>query len=337
MNKYLVVFLFAFLVLSCNNINKTPPVDLSGKDVSIIKVSPKIGIAFGGGGAKAVSHIGILKVIEEAGVPINYVAGSSMGAVIGGLYAAGYTAEEIDSLFMTEEWLSLFDRNELGITLEYSERTIFGLVKGDEFQEHLSQVLARKGCYKIEDTERLNKIKFCCTATKVINEESLEEVDLDSGNMARAIRASLTYPAPIVGYKPVIWNGQKLVDGGMLNNLPVDVVRKLGAKKVIAIDLESSDKGNGELPLSISQIRSYIGITIPMEDVLGIRWLVNWLSNHSESNEKRRRNYEDADIKLRPDLQGYGILSFNEKAFDEMIDAGEKEARSCFEDIVNLK
>ena len=159
MNKYFVTFLVPILFLSCNNINRTPPIDLSGKEVLLKKASPKIGIAFGGGGAKAVSHIGILKVIEEAGIPINYVAGSSMGAVIGGLYAAGYSAKDIDSLFLSEEWLSLFDRNELGFTFEYAERTIFGLIKGDEFQEHLSKVLAQKGCYKIEDTEKINNKK----------------------------------------------------------------------------------------------------------------------------------------------------------------------------------
>jgi NTE family protein len=336
-NKFIFFVAITFFLLSCVNKPKTPPVNLSLKEGVNVKTRYKIGIAFGGGGAKAASEIGVLKIIEKADIPIEFVSGSSMGAVIGGLYAAGYSAKEIEDLLMAEEWLTLFDRNELGITVEDNERTIFGLIKGDEFQNQLEKALARKGCYNIEDTERLNNIKFSCTATNVVNKERLEEVDLCSGNMAQAIRASLTYPAPIVGYNPVKWGDLCLVDGGMLNNLPVDVVKKLGASKVIAIDLEKERNNKKKKPIDLSQLKEIIGITIPIDDVLGIKWLLDWLWDHSESDQKRRNNYNDADIKLRPDMKGYSILSFNERAFREMINAGELEAQSWYDELVKLK
>lgn len=334
---FLTLFTIGLALLSCSQKGKNPPVDFS--DEKPLKDSPprQIGIAFGGGGAKAAAEIGVLKVLEETGISIGYIAGSSMGAVVGGLYAAGYSANEVDSLFATEDWLSLFDKNELGITIEDYNRTVFGLIKGDEFERRLADALSQKGCYNIEDTEKLNHIKFSCTTTKIIDKERLEEYDLYSGNMAKAIRASITYPAPVVGYKAVEWNGFHLVDGGMLNNLPVDVVKKLGAKKVIAIDLEKESNSVGKMPIDLPRLRKVTGFTAPIEDLMGIKWLVDWLWDHSYSIEKRKENYNNADIKLRPDLFGYSILSFNERAIREMILAGEKEARSSIDDIIRLK
>lgn len=285
-----------------------------------------VGIAFGGGGAKAAAEVGVLKVIEKIGIKVGYVSGSSMGAVIGGLYAAGYTANEIDSLLMTEEWLSLFDRNEI-LSLGANDRFL-GVIKGDSLEKMLGLALAEKGCILIEDTKKKNNIKFSCTTTQVINKEKIEEYDIVSGNMAKAIRASMAYPAPIVGFKQVEWEGKSLVDGGMVNNLPVDLVKKIGAKKVIAIDLESADKGDGELPLNVSQIRSLIGISTPIEELLGVKWLADWLSDHRESNEKRNRNFESADVKIRIDLEGYSILDFNLLDLHRMCEIGEDVAKT---------
>ena len=295
----------------------------------------KIGIVFGGGGAKAAAEIGVLKTIEKAGLRVDYVAGSSMGAVIGGLYAAGYSAREIEGLWMTEEWISLFDRNQIGVTVEDNERTIFGLIKGDIFEEKLRDVLAQKGCFLIEDTKKRTGIEFCCTATNIIEKKSLEEEDLSSGDMAKAIRASLTYPAPIVGYKPVQYNGKNLVDGGMLNNLPVDVAKIMGAEKVIAIDLETRRRNNRKTSLNLSQLLKMFRGKIPYESILGIHWLLDWLASHPDIN-KHNQNYEDADIKIHPDLLGYGILDFNERDFKEMIELGEDATRECWDDIMAL-
>ena len=283
---------------------------------------PVVGIAFGGGGAKAAAEIGVLKIIEKAGIKVGFVSGSSMGAVVGGLYAAGYSAKELDSLFLTEEWLSLFERSEIGVVSSQT-RTIFGLIKGDVFEEYLSKALLKKGCKNIEDTQFVTGIKFACTATNIVTKEDIAEVVLKEGdiNMAKAIRASMTYPAPIVGFSPVSLDGMLLVDGGMLNNLPVDVVKDMGAKKTIAIDLES-DRKNEHI--------------ISLGGLLKLGWLGNWLLDQN-GNSKHNRNLDLADIKILPRLSGYSILDFDEIELREMMTLGEDEAKTYhWEELVNL-
>ncbi len=320
--KFIIYILIVSTLLACGG-NKKHHRSRNKK-----KIERTVGIAFGGGGAKAAAEVGVLKVIEEAGINVGYVSGSSMGAVIGGLYAAGYTANEIDSLLMTEEWLSLFDRNEMLSSLGSYDRTFLGVIKGDYLEKMLGIALAEKGCTLIEDTKKKNNIKFSCTTTQVINKESIDEYDIVSGNMAKAIRASMSYPVPIAGFEQVEWEGRSLVDGGMVNNLPVDLVKKIGAKKVIAIDLESADKGGGELPLNVSQIRSLIGISTPIEEILGIKWLADWLSDHRKSNEKRVENFESADVKIRIDLEGFSIFDFNLLDMHKMSEIGEDVAKT---------
>lgn len=283
--------------------------DMGVKNIS----NSKIGIAFGGGGAKAAAEIGVLKVIEEAGIKPEYIAGSSMGAVVGGLYAAGYSAKELDSLLLSEEWLSLFEKSEIGV-VSSRFRTVFGLVKGDVFEERLSEALSKKGCKNIEDTKFQTGITFACTATNIVTKEDIAEKVLKEGNMnmAKAIRASMTYPAPVVGYNPVSFDGMLLVDGGMLNNLPVDVIKDMGAEQLIAIDLEKDRKSEH---------------IISTNGLLKLGWLGNWLVNQP-GNEKRNRNLDMANIKIQPPLSGYSILNFNEQDFKEMMELGEDEART---------
>lgn len=312
MRKLISIYI-SIIIIICNNCTGNTPTNPSTPR----STTSKVGIAFGGGGAKAASEIGVLKVIEEAGIRPGYISGSSMGAVVGGLYAAGYSAKELDSLLQTEEWLSLFDRHEIGC-LSSQFRTVFGLVKGDVFEERLSEALLKKGCRNIEDTKRITGITFACTATNIASTEDITELVLKDGsiNMAKAIRASMTYPAPVVGFKPVVINGMRLVDGGMLNNLPVDVVKDLGAEQVIAIDLEGDRKNEH----STSPAR-----------LLKLGWLGNWLVEHP-GNGKRNRNLELADITIQPQLSGYKIIDFSEQNFREMTELGEDEARTYYWD-----
>lgn len=328
MKHYIIIVLLAFLCQSCTDKGKIHSGDEADSDSLVSPTmrqqTTKVGIAFGGGGAKGAAEIGVLKTIEKSGLRIDYVAGSSMGAVIGGLYAAGYTAHELDSLMTTEEWLSLFDRNELGVTMAGNDRTVFGLIKGDVFEEYLRETLQKKGCKNIGDTKKVNQVTFACTATNIISKDDIVEVVLkgDDVDMAKAIRASMTYPAPLVGYKPVSIDGMLLVDGGMLNNLPVDVVKEMGAEKVIAIDLERGNKKERKLALG---------------ELMNLGWLVNWLLDHPDRN-KHNRNFEMADIKIRPDLLGYTILSFNEIDFHDMMLLGEDDAKTYhWEELMELK
>ena len=319
MKNCLFFVILALLIPACVNKGKSPE-PAETKDLQ----KTKVGVAFGGGGAKAAAEIGVLKAIEKSGLRIDYIAGSSMGAVVGGLYAAGYSAHELESLMTTEEWLSLFERNEIGVTAAGNDRTVFGLIKGDVFEDYLRKALKKKGCKTIGDTKKVNHIAFACTATNIVKKNDIAEVVLkqDDIDMARAIRASMTYPAPLVGYKPVSINGMRLVDGGMLNNLPVDVVKELGAEKVIAIDLERGQKNERNLSLG---------------NGLGLGWLVSWMIDHPDRN-KRNRNLAIADVKIRPDLLGYSILSFNEMKIRDMILLGEDEAKTYhWSELMELK
>lgn len=319
MKNTIVIVLLALLFQSCAH-NGNNQGDVGQKDSQ----TTKVGIAFGGGGAKAAAEIGVLKTIEKAGLRVDYVAGTSMGAVIGGLYAAGYSAHELDSLMTTEEWLSLFDENEIGITEAGNDRTVFGLVKGDVFEDYLRQALLKKGCKNIGDTKKVSHVTFACIASNIVTKNDLSEVVLkqDDVDMARAIRASMTFPAPLVGYKPISLNGMLLVDGGMLNNLPVDVVKDMGAEKVIAIDLERGNKKERKLALG---------------GLVNLGWLVKWLIDHPD-REKHNRNFDMADVKIRPDLLGYSILSFNEIDFHDMMLLGEDDAKTYhWEELMELK
>ena len=199
---------------------------------------PKVGLVLGGGGAKGAAEVGVLKVIEEAGIHIDYIAGTSIGSIVGGLYAAGYSAAELDTMFRTQEWLSLltdrrsdiggepyqvkdgvtyifgfpvYDRNDNGDTGIGG----FGMMRGTRIEQLIDSMVSYRGCASFESLPT----PFRCVAADF---RQAQEVVLGEGILAKAIRASMAIPGV---FKPVSWNGTWLVDGGMLNNLPVDVVR----------------------------------------------------------------------------------------------------------------
>ena len=289
---------------------------------------PKIGLALGGGGAKCASEVGALIALDEANIPVGYIAGSSMGALVGGLYAAGYSGEEIKELWLTEEWLKLFDRNAIGSIHEGTgrevERNIFGVVDGDEFEECLRQALKNKGCETFDDL----RIAFRCTATEIVDDSYLKEYVFESGDVAKAIHASLTYPAPIVGMKPVTYDGMQLVDGGMMNNLPVDVVKSMGAKHVVAIDLEMKQKHKITPILQnglkiLKRMNNKFNIVVNLTNT---NWILNWQIR--ESDMRHKSNWEMADVKIRNDqLVNYDIISFDREDIEQMILDGKQAMR----------
>ena len=200
------------------------------------------------------AEVGVLKVIEEAGIPIDYIAGTSIGSIVGALYSVGYRAETLDSLFCSQEWLTLLADREVTLSSEpIAERDgityifgfpvsrkgskkadpTFGAVRGDNI------VSLFQNLTQVRDSINFNElpIPFRCVAADV---KSWSEVVLDRGNLPRAMRASMAIPG---AFKPVRIGKMVLVDGGLLNNLPVDVVRKMGADVVIAIDLAQEKPG----------------------------------------------------------------------------------------------
>lgn len=173
----------------------------------------KIGLVLGGGGALGFSHVGVLQVIEENNIPIDIVCGTSMGAIVGGVYACGETdMQTITSTALKMKTIHLADVN----------FNLRGLFRGRKIIKNLSKLTKDKN---IEDY----KLPFCCVATDLITGK---EVRLDKGNGVRAIRASMGVPGL---FTPVEYDNMMLVDGGVTNNLPCNVARDMGADIIIAV------------------------------------------------------------------------------------------------------
>src|SRR5437762_8607715 len=211
---------------------------------------PKIGLALGGGGARGCAHIGILRALEEMHVPIDYIAGTSMGAVVGGMYASGMTTDEIDRALTTTDWRdALTDRTRYK-DLAYRRKeddnryfTVFeaglrgrhltlptGLRSGQKLRFLLSSYLIPVAT--VRDFSKL-PVPFKAVAADI---ETGDAVVLDHGDLGEAIRASMSIPGV---FSPIEIDGRLLVDGGIADNVPVDVVRAMGADIVIAIDVGS--------------------------------------------------------------------------------------------------
>ena len=285
----------------------------------------KVGLVLGGGGAKGAAHVGALKAIEKAGIPVDYIAGTSIGAIVGGLYACGYSADQIDSLFRSQEWLDLLTdrrtelnttafRNEGGTTyifgiplsastlnLNQSFDQFFGngIVAGDSIVNLLRRLTTKKGVETFQQT----RIPFRCVATEFQGINPKNEVVLHSGDLAMAMRASMAIPAY---FKAVKIGKKTLLDGGVMNNLPVDVVKAMGADIVIAVDLTQNTPDDPTLKLSQS---------------LGLGEALDWVLSRPDIT-KYKQNLKDVDLYIRPNLNGYEAYSFTEKSIEAMIDSG---------------
>jgi NTE family protein len=286
---------------------------------------PKIGLALGGGGAKGAAEVGVLKVLEEAGVHVDYIAGTSIGSIVGGLYAAGYTASELETMFQTQEWLSLLtDRkaslsNEPyttidGVTYIFGFPVIdrnnkgIGVMSGGRIEQLIDSMASAKGCHDFESL----KIPFRCVAADV---REAEEVILSKGKLCKALRASMAIPGI---FKPVEYKDWLLVDGGMLNNLPVDVCRQMGADIVIAVDLQQSE----QQPREKTDIEALSGIA----SLFGLGGVLEWVTNRPDI-EKYYENRKQADIYIHPNLPDADASSFGNKNSARMIQAGIEAAK----------
>ena len=235
-----------------------PCMSETAKENNVELKRPKIGLVLSGGGARGFAHIGVLKVLEKNHIPIDYIAGTSMGAIIAGLYASGLTSAEIETAVAGLDWDNIFideglrqDRSfrrkqddilylvdrKLGIK-DGSIKLRSGLVQGQQLDLALRRLtLHARG---IKDFDKL-KIPFRAVATDITTGE---EVVLGSGDLATSIRASMSVPA---AFSAVEINGRLLVDGGMANNLPISVVRDMGADIIIAVDISTPLRKRDEL------------------------------------------------------------------------------------------
>ena len=295
---------------------------------------PKIGLALGGGGAKGAAEVGVLKVLEEAGVQVDYIVGTSIGSIVGGLYAAGYSASELETMFQTQEWLSLLtDRkaslnNEPyttidGVTYIFGFPVMdrnsqgIGVMSGGKIEQLIDSMASAKGCKNFEGL----KIPFCCVTADIRN---AKEVILSKGMLSRALRASMSIPGI---FKPVEYNGLLLVDGGMLNTLPVDVCRQMGADIVIAVDLQQ----NEQKPRQKSDLSALTGIA----SLFGLGGILEWITNRPDI-DKYYENLKQADIYIHPNLPDADASSFGNKNAARMIQAGTAAAKSQLSELKTI-
>jgi NTE family protein len=211
---------------------------------------PRIGLALSGGGARGGAHIGVLKALRDLGIPIDYVAGTSMGAVIGSLYASGLTEDEIEATAGEIDWATVLveqqDRDDRSFHRKRDDELYLvkqragfndgelelplGFIQGQSIDLLLGKLMLPVS--QIEDFDEL-AVPFRAVAADVVTGEA---VVLDHGSLARAVRASMSLPAV---FAPVEIDGRLLVDGGIAQNLPVETVRAMGADIVIAIDIST--------------------------------------------------------------------------------------------------
>lgn len=237
---------------------------------------PRVGLVLSGGGARGLAHIGVLKVLEQLRIPVDCIAGTSMGAVVGGLYASGMSAEEIETLVRTLDWRASFDdsppRQDLDYRRKQEERQFlvrlpvgfdrdgFRLPRGLVQGQKLTQVLREKTLpvAAIEDFDDL-PVRFRAVATDI---ETGDAVVLDHGDLTEAMRASMSAPGV---FAPVEAGGRLLVDGGLVNNLPVDIVRSMGADVVIAVDVGFRPQPREELDSAIALSNQMVAVMLQRE------------------------------------------------------------------------
>ncbi len=284
----------------------------------------RIGLVLSGGGALGSAHVGVLKVLEELRIPVDYVAGTSMGAIVGGLYSAGVSPAEMEEIFAEIDWRDMFDdrppRRELPYRRKVDDQTNLarlemgfnrgsfqlppGLISGQKLSFTL-QALAVQSA-GVDDFDRL-PIPFRAIATDI---ETGEMVVLSRGDLGRAIRASMSIPGV---FSPVEIEGRLLVDGGLVRNLPVDVVREMGADVVIAVDVGLPLLEKTELASLAKVTNQMIGMQI-------------------------RKNVEDqvpqVDVLIKPVLEGFGSSQFARAL--EMVPLGEEAARGVVADLSKL-
>jgi len=209
---------------------------------------PTVGLVLSGGGARGAAHVGVIEVLDELQIPVDFIAGTSMGAIVGGLYASGMTADELAHVIETADWSALLtDRppraqrsfrrksDDIGFLVDFDlgidkSGLIFpeGFIQGQNLETALKRMALP--AISIDDFDEL-PIPFRAVATDIVTGEAIV---LDSGDLAGAMRASMSAPGI---FKPVRRDGRILVDGGVSNNLPVQIVRDMGADILIVVDV----------------------------------------------------------------------------------------------------
>lgn len=284
---------------------------------------PKVGLVLSGGGAKGFAHIGVLKVIDSLDIKIDYIAGTSMGAVIGSLYASGYSGVQLEAIFKQQDFESLINdnvpRSSKSFYEKYNAQTYAVTLPFDRFKVSLPSGLSRgQNVYNllyqlmlpvnhIRDFDKL-PIPFFCVATNI---ESGESLILDQGNLAEAVTASAALPSL---FQPVKLDGKILIDGGVTNNFPVEHLRSKGMDIIIGVDVQDGLKDRLDLK------------TAP--DIL---MQINNFRTINAMKEKASLT----DLYIKPDIEDFSVIAFSDG--QNIITIGQKAAQNKIEELKNVK
>ena len=307
------------------------------QDTTVVKTRPKVGLVLSGGGAKGAAHIGVLKYLEEAEIPIDYIAGTSMGSIVGGMYALGYKSDEILDIIRNVDWGRLIsndvERKKISFARKNGDNTLLfsipfsvqldendmqaksfrnslpgGVVTGDNLINLFNSLAVG-----YSDSVSFNElpIPFACVATNMINGEAKV---LDNGLFTKSLRASMAIP---VLFDPVKIGDSLYVDGGLVCNFPVEACRAMGADYIIGV---SMSPGLEEDPENLSTIISQVK---QLKEII--------------TDKDFDKYSESCDIFISPDLKGVGMLSFDAESVARVTQSGYDAALSQEEKFKSLK
>ena len=282
----------------------------------------KVGLVLSGGGAKGFAHVAVLKVLEEAGVRVDYIGGTSMGAIIGALYASGYKAQQLDSIINTIDFDKIL-RDELprkskpfyekesgekyALTLPIKDKKIgipTALSEGQSVLNLLTRLLQH-----VDHIDEFSKlpIPFVCIATNL--ETGKQEV-LKKGFLPEAVKASGSFPTLLA---PVEIDGKLLTDGGIVNNFPVEEVQALGAEVIIGVDIQSGLDKKNDLNSAVKILNQIVGF---------------------QMYKTLAHKHDVVDLLIKPKMDGYSVISFDK--IDEIKQEGDRASREVFEQLKDI-
>ncbi|CAD5109666.1 patatin-like phospholipase family protein [Zestomonas carbonaria] len=290
---------------------------------------PKVGLVLSGGAARGLAHIGVLKALEEQGIQVDAISGTSMGAVIGGLYASGYRAEELEKLALGIDWQQALSdappRTDIPFRRKQDDRDFLvkqkisfrddgslglplGVIQGQNLNLLLESLLVHTS--DIRNFDRLG-IPFRAVATDI---SSGDKVVFRSGHLPQAIRASMSIPAV---FAPTEVDGRLLVDGGMVDNIPIDVAREMGVDRIIAVDIGTPLQSRRDLKTVLNVLNQSITLMT------------------RSNSEAQLATLRTDDILIQPPLAGYSGTDFGRA--QEMIDAGYRATQILAQRLAELR
>ena len=291
------------------------------------KVRPKIGLVLSGGGARGIAHIGVIKVLEEMNIPVDYIAATSMGSIVGGLYAIDRTPAEMEKIVTSIHWASMFSDSpprkeltfrekqredrfplplEIGIR-DWEIRGFQGAITGANLELFLHELTSSAD--GVTSFDKL-PIPFRCVSTNMVTGKPYV---FERGPLYQAMRSSMSIPGV---FSPAEYDGQILGDGGLVDNIPIDIVRRMGADIVIAVNI-------GTPLMERGQLTSILGLTSQMINIL------------TEQNVRAQlATLRPGDILISPDLGKLTSTDFNQAS--EFIKRGEAVAREMVPQLAPL-